>query len=246
MSYRYLVHDILETFKQEFDDKEFEFDHVLFWVQTVANRLTSQHVKKTNTGAFLSTYTAITVNKTTTSTAPDVVADRKYITLPSNVYDFNNDAAIEYISYELDTCTDNQPAWTQVFFQRTSPRKAYRLKYNAYEEPTPSNPYFYRVKNNIYLLGIECVQVATVEIGITASMDPTDVCDIDDEVRMPDELIPILRAEVLALGRFALQIPRERVNEGSDMTTQAITQKGVEVAQPPAPRTTEQQQTEQQ
>lgn len=232
-TYRYLSHDILETFKQEFDDKEFQLSHVVFWIQTISNRLVAQHSKKFMTGAFSSTFTGVTIQKATTSQIPDVVAGRKYISLPENVFDLDNDKAIQYISYELNTGCAERPAFTSVFFQPTTVMKAYRLEFNPYESPQPDNPYFYRVKNNVYLLGLECINIPTVEICLLTSQDPTDVCDLDDEVRIPDELIPILREQVLALGRFALQIPRERINEGSDMTTQAITQANVDVGSPP-------------
>ncbi len=220
-TFRFLAHDIMETFKQEFDDKEFQVSHVVFWIQTVSNRLVAQHSKKFMTGAFSSTFDAIPINVSKTSTAPDVIKDRKYITLPENVFDLENDKAIQYISYELDTGCAERPAFTSVFFQPTTVMKAYRLEYSPYEAPKPSNPYFYRVKNNVYLLGLECIDVETLEICLLTSQDPTDVCDLDDEVRLPDELIPVLRAEVLSLGRFALQIPRERVNDGSDASAES-------------------------
>lgn len=232
-TYRSVAYDILEIFKQQFDDKEFQIPHIVFWIQTIANRLTAQHSKKFMTGAFSSTFDNILIQKATTSSVPDTIKDRKFVTLPENVFDLENDKAIQYISYELNTGCAERPAFTSVFFQPTTVMKAYRLEYNPYESPKPSNPYFYRVKNKVYLLGIECIDVPSVEMCLLTAQDPTDVCDIDDEVRLPDELVPILRAEILSLGRFALQIPRERINEGSDMTTQRITQAGTELPSVP-------------
>lgn len=243
-TFRSVAHDILEAFKQEFDDKEFQIPHIVFWIQTVANKLVAQHSKKFMTGAFSSTFDGISVQKATTSVTPDTIKDRKFVALPENVFDLNNDKAIQYISYELNTGCAKRPAFTSVFFQPTTVSKAYRLEYNPYEKPQPSNPYFYRVKNNVYLLGIECIDVPTIEMCLLTSQDPTDVCDFDAEVRLPDELIPVLRFEVLSLGRFALQIPRERINEGSDMTTQRITQAGTDVPAPPEQPAAQQQQTE--
>ena len=45
-TYRYVCYDLLETFKQTFDDKEISITQVLFWVQIIENRLKSQHIKK--------------------------------------------------------------------------------------------------------------------------------------------------------------------------------------------------------
>ena len=70
--------------------------------------------------------------------------------------------------------------------------------------------------NRVYLVGVECIDIKDVEIAIKATVDPKDVCDLDDDIPLQDEFIDELMKEVLSIGRFVMMIPEERENEGSD------------------------------
>jgi hypothetical protein len=51
---------------------------------------------------------------------------------------------------------------------------------------------------------------------LLTALNPADVCDLDDEIPVSDELIFVLIQEVLQLARFVTFIPSERVNDGAD------------------------------
>ena len=97
---------------------------------------------------------------------------------------------------------------------------------DKYTTPSAKNPYFYRVGgksngvdvNRVYLLGLECIDVSDLEIAIKSSLNPKDICSLDDELPVPDELIQDLITEVLQLGRFVMMIPEELENTGEDET----------------------------
>jgi hypothetical protein len=92
--------------------------------------------------------------------------------------------------------------------------------------PSSTNPYFYRIGhkvdgsgvNRLYLLGVECVPVKTVEIAVKSSLDPKKLCNIDEEIPLPDEMVQELVMQVLQLGKFIMMMPKENVNDGADET----------------------------
>ena len=53
-----------------------------------------------------------------------------------------------------------------VKFTRTSPTKMQRLYFRDEETPSPDNPYFYRLNDRIYLLGVEQINITEVEVGL--------------------------------------------------------------------------------
>jgi hypothetical protein len=66
------------------------------------------------------------------------------------------------------------------------------------------------------LLGVECIPVVSVEIAVKSSLDPKTLCDIDEDIPLPDEMIQELIMQVLQLGRFIMLMPKEVTNEGED------------------------------
>jgi hypothetical protein len=216
MTYRYVVYDIEKSLKKSFDDADITFNQILYWVMVVANKLRLQHTLVTNTDLFTSTYCPV-----------EVLTDdkgRKYIDLPVQIMDLPNNAGVVYISYNVDTCSCKGPAFAQTFFEGVNLGEVQHLYLDKYTTPSAKSPYFYRVGdrangvdvNRIYLLGLECVNVTDVEIAVKTSLNPKDICDLDDNLPLPDELIQMLITEVLQLGRFVMMIPEERVNIGED------------------------------
>ena len=221
-TYRYIVYDIKETLKQNFDDEAITTAHVLYWVTVTANRLKYLHLKKLDktfgdkNGTFLSIFTELPILSHPTNQNPNIVENRKYINLPTSIMEFGRDGGISYLSFyfeDNDCC--KEPVWTKTFAQRTTPSLSHRLYYSSYEEPSPKNPYYYRVDDMLYILGIECVQVDKMEIGVYTVTDPNQVCSLEDTIDLPDHLIGQLKFEVLSLGKYALQFPRDAINEGS-------------------------------
>lgn len=223
-TYRYVVYDVLNTFKQVFDDATINPSQVLFWVNVVANRLRKQHQDKHDTGEYLTIFSDLKVKKDTT------LHNRHYIELPARIFDLDNEKGVKYITYNLETldCCF-APEFTQVFFQRTTPDKSHRLYLSKYEKPNIDNPYFYRVGDKIYFLGTECHNLSSVEIGLVTAFNTTITCQLDDEIPLPPDLIQVLILEVRNLGRLSLIVPKDNTNEGVDNTNDELRQRQLNV-----------------
>lgn len=214
---RHIVDDIAEDLKQIIDDKTIESSQIAFWVILIGNRLKSQHIGKRDSGSFLSVYDEVPVETKTISKLPNEIKNRKFIRLPRTIYDYDRDGGIDYISYCLEEPQDGcPPPFTNVTFDRTTPSKSERLYFSKYEKPSPARPYFYVVHDYIYLLGIECVDIKSLEIGIYSTLDPVTEIDLDAPFDFPDELLIILKRQVLDLGRFSLLMPEDRTNDGAN------------------------------
>ena len=215
---RHIVDDIVLDLRQNFDDKKIQVAQIAYWIIIVGNRLRAQHIQKRSSGAFLTTFAEVPVE------VSDVVGDnlvryRKYFDLPECIYDFNNDEAIHYISFSVDPELKHElPPLTQVKFSRTTPARLKSLYMHPYTKPNIKDPYFYRSGKRIYLLGVECVNIKNVEVGLFLSIPPITKIDLDEVFDFPEELIFVLKKQVLDMGRFALLVPQERINDGDDST----------------------------
>lgn len=214
---RTIVDDIVEDLKQTLDDKTIQPIQIGYWIVLIGNRLKSQHIGKRDSGSFLSVYDDVPVEKKSASKLPNEIKERKFIRLPRSIYDYDKDGGIEYISYCLEEPQEGcPPPFTNVLFNRTTPSKSGRLYFSKYEEPSPARPYFYVVHDYIYLLGIECVDIKSLEIGIYSTLDPITEIDLDAPFDFPDELLAILKRQVIDLGRFSLLMPEEKINDGAN------------------------------
>ena len=211
---RYIVYDILRDFKQRYANADISEYQMVYWVLVHADRLRKLHIEKRDSGEYIALHEVPVVS----------TGVRKYIVLPARIYDFDLDRGISFVTY-TQRSGDAVPIFTQVTFGRTTPAEAKRLSYREEEEPSPENPYFYRVGNNIYLLGVEDVPMEDVEVGIYSSLNPTSMSlDIDAYFDFPQDLVPILKRHVMDLGLFALNVPRDLTNDGVD-TEQGTQQK---------------------
>lgn len=213
---RHIIDDVAVTLKQTFDDKMIQRSQIAYWILLVGNTLKSQHILKRSSGAFLSTFGNIPLVSSNESVDKNIVKDRKYFVLPETIYDFDNDRAIEYICYVSDGGPLCPPQFTRQTFDRTTPKIAERLYYSRYEKPSPKNPYFYRIGNYIYTLGLEKVDIKFLEIGLYTALDPLTKIDIDQYFDFPDELVSILRRNVIDLAKYSYIFPQERANDGND------------------------------
>ncbi len=236
-TYRYVAKDIQTSLNKAFDDADIRLTQILYWIQVVANRIRLDQSEMTESGLFVSTFCPVSVEKD--------IKGRPYIDLPAQVMDLPNEKGIVYITYNMETeCCCAGATFAQVWFQPTYIGDVQRLYGDEYEKPTPSNPYFYRVGdkvngvdvNRVYLVGIECINVKDVEIAIKCSLDPANICDLDDTIPIPDERIEELMKSVLDIGRFVMLMPQERINQGADETSMQQPQPP-EV--PPAPQVNE-------
>lgn len=199
---RHIVFDALRMVKENHPAASVTVAQVAYWVITHADRLRAAHIGQASSGAFLNTFLDITV-------LVDPNSGRNYFVLPQSIYSFPGDQGIEYISY-MAALDGEDPTFTSVQFTRTTPAESRRLYMSEDERPTPANPYFYRSGANIYFLGCEQINLLTVEAGLFTNLQPVDsLLDLDAVFDFPQELVPILKAEVVALGLFVAKIPKE-------------------------------------
>lgn len=223
---RIVVDEIRESINQVFDDANITPAQVVYWIRVTANKLLSQHIQKRSSGAFLSTFDNIPVliSSASVSANNDVIKQRKFIQLPKEVFDFDTDRGIEYLAYVSDGGPLCPPRFTEVTFQRTTPKQTHWLYKSPYTEPSPSNPYWYRAGHNIYLLGVEAIAVPYLELGAYMPIDPLELIDLnyDQPFNFPAELMSQLKIEVISLARFSYLFPREsRANQGDEQPEQA-------------------------
>lgn len=239
MTYRYVIYDLDKSFNAAFDDADFTLNQIMYWVMVVANRMRLQQTIATNTDLFTSTFNNVPVLTDTKG--------RKYIDLPAQIMDLPNNSGVIYITYNEETCHCEGPSFAQVWFQGVNLGSVQHLYLDEYTKPSAKNPYFYRIGdhidgvkvNRIYLLGLECVDVIDLEIAIKATLDPKQVCSLDDEIPLPDEMIQDLMMQVLQLGRFVMLMPKEIINDGEDgaeLNTQMYANRSINL-----PETTQQQ-----
>ena len=226
-TYRNVANDISTSLKKQTDDSDIRLSQIVYWIQVVANRLMVDQYNKTETGLYTSTFYDV-----------QVLVDekgRKYVEIPGAIMDLPNEKGIVYVSYNYesgDCCSG--PPFAQVQFGVTKPETSRILYWSEDSKPSPQNPYFYRtgIKGKglrIYFLGLECINVDSVEMALRCSLDPSAVCDLDDTIPVPDERMEELIKTVLELGRWVTLMPNERINQGAD-------ESGEETTTQPAPR----------
>lgn len=215
---RHIVDDIETDLKQVLDDQTITKAQIAYWVIIVGNNILSEHIKRRDSGAFLSTF-ILPVNRFQTNKNPNEVKDRYYFRLPGSIFDYNKDAGISFIAYYRDKAKPGcPPEFTKTTFSRTTPAQAEALYMNRYEKPSESNPYFYRVHDIVYLLGTECIPMTDIEVGLFLCIPPVTEIDLDAPFDFPEERIEVLKRRVLDLGRFSLLLPQERINDGAPDT----------------------------
>lgn len=214
---RIIVDELQTTIKQTFDDKQVTKAQVAYLVILAANKLLGQHIAKRDSGQFLNIFGAVPVKVATDTIHPDLIKGRKYIELPGSIFDYDKDEGVEYIAYQDDELIC-PPSMAVKTFQRTSPSQAQWLYLNKYTTPSPKQPYWYRVNNLIYILGLEKVPVKNLEIGIYLTIDPLEEIDLDAPFRFPQELMEVLKRQVLDLARFSFLFDSraDRSNDGND------------------------------
>ena len=235
-TYRYVAYNIQQSYKKTYDDSDLSLTQIIFWINVVVARLRKENEKDFESGKYLTIFSPIEI------LIDQALHNRKYIDIPADIADMDEDRGIQYITYNYETnCCCLGASFAQVLFQPTHPSRAFRLMLDEFEKPTPKQPYFYRVSgvndcgnvNRIYFLGLECVDVQDVEIGIVCNASSTSNCSLDDEISLPEYLIEDLITRTLNLGRFLLVAPQENVNEGSDLTNRF--QQNTPTTQPPPP-----------
>lgn len=211
-TYRFVASDIQTSLKQMYDDADISIPLVVYWMHVFGDRLRMLHIGKYSSGAFLQRFKSVAVERDDADPYP-------FIELPQRVYDYDKDKGIDYITYTYSVSVGGEPVLGSVKFHRTTPSGLEALYMREEERPSPSNPYFYRIGDRSYLAGIERINVSTVEVGLYNTFDPNIFSDatfsLDNVFDFPEHLLPLLRREILEMGRFVLLVPDNVNNDGS-------------------------------
>lgn len=206
-----MTYSLVTGLKQTFPDRDFGLFECLYHVQLAANTIINQILDKHgSSGRFMSTYTDLPV-------LYDNKLNLPYFVIPQQVYDMSMEGGLTQLWYNIvvdDTC--DPPIWTQQQFQPTHFDTMHKLYLNEYTKPKSTNPYFFRVTDNIYLVGVSKIACKTVNTVVYATLDPKDVADLDQEIPLPDEYVEQLYYKVFSLGRFIANVPDERKLIGAD------------------------------
>lgn len=203
------IEESLTVIKQTFDDKSVSRAQVAYCYIIVANDLLSKHISKRDSGAFLNQFDNVPLQKE---------SNRKFIDLPGLIFDYDKDGAVEYLAYTSDGGKNCPPRFARITFTRTSPSEAQHLYLHPSTTPSPKLPYFYRIKNRLYILGLEGVPIKNLETGLYLTVDPLQEIDIDKSFDFPQELLKTLKMQVIDLIRYNWFFPKDSANTGQDET----------------------------
>lgn len=209
MNYREVVDDILSGLKQLIDDSDITRAQVVYWMHMSGNRFKQQHLNKTKDNQYLNYFSNI-----------DVVGNGfdKHLLIPAPIYDLANEGAIGFISYNATYTQGTRDVKTAIQFTPTRVESMRRLYYRDEERPTPSNPYYYLLDNHVRFLGVENIMMTGVQAGIFTGFNPITSVNLDDEFRFPLHLIPLLKQEIINMGRLVMLTPDNLTNDGEAVT----------------------------
>ena len=208
-TYRFVVYSILEAIKESKDDSDLKRNTVIFWTQVITNRLIQQRLskRKINSGEFLSHIGQIQVN---------IDGIRKYALMPSPIIDLENDNGIEQVTYYLEDFEYCDQPMT-IPFEKTSPAKVWSLYAIPVRKPTPSKPKMAREGSNLYLYGIENVNVQYIDMWLYTAINPQHLIDLDTDIPLAEDQIEVLINKVMGMARFAMLLPNDKTNIGGDL-----------------------------
>jgi hypothetical protein len=219
ITYRQALSDSVSMLKQVYGENAVQPSNVLYWITIVVNTLRAQFIEKRAvtggiSGENIKVFTDIPV-LTLPVTAGDQIKGRKHILLPINILNLERDDGINYVSYyHNEEAALGQASNTMTRFTRTTVGKLWRLYESNMEKPSPKNPYFYRIGDVVYLMGIEQILSPHIEIGLVFSVDFISINSLDDTINLPDHLLATLTFKVYEFGVFALKIPANDKNDG--------------------------------
>lgn len=198
------------SLKQAFDDREISSEQIAHWVIMAADRLNLLHTQKIDSGMLLTTFVV--------DIQQDGLRHRRYVELPTRIFDMDLDGAIRHMCYYMETDTDlDEPRFLQVLGYRTTPTQAHVM--NGHPDQRASSREFQFFRDNptrVYLIGVDDM-ITKMEIGLMVASPDIRSIVLTDEIRFPPETVLLLERHVLDLGRLALSLPGTKLaNDGSE------------------------------
>lgn len=218
-----IVDEVRTSIKQTFDDKEVSRAQVAHWVIIVGNALLALHKGKRRSGAFLSTY-SVPVQEVAEADGKNLLPWRKFIEIPSDIFDYDMDAGVEYMAF-YNPDPNCKPEMAYKTITRTSPAAIKWLNLSNRTKPGSISGefYFWRSKSIFYLVGLEALPVKEIEVGVYHTIKPLEQIDIDAPFEFPDELLAELKRRVTELARYSFLFKTDNNNDGAnDASSQQI------------------------
>jgi len=212
---RVVVDEIENTIKQVFDDKAISTAQVAYWTIITANQLLGQHNAKRSSGQFIKIFPEVPILEAEDNNVQNIIKGRKYIELPANIFNVDKDGGIDYLSY-YNPDEKCEPEFAKKTIYRTTQSQLQWLNLNRLTKPTPHTACFVRVGDIVYIYGIESVPVKMAEIGLYVTIDPLVKIDIDEPFFFPQELLYVLKRQVVDLARFSFLFKADDKNSGED------------------------------
>lgn len=226
-TYRSMAYSIQTAIKQNFDDLSVEINQIVYWITLIAKRARFDKIKKNRSDAYLVYFPDIPLKI-------DSVTGRKYAELPATIVDLDNDFGIKTVTF----CTDDSDMCEEPLsysFSRTQAGRVGALYGNPYRRPSSKNVYYFRakyriegaLKDVIFFLGLECLDVNCVDMYIYADESSDFICNLDEDINVSPEMEQIIYYEVINLAKSGFIISSDRQNDGSDEQSQKGYQKNI-------------------
>lgn len=228
VSIRVIRDDIKMSGGQMFDDQKVSDAQIEYWIIAHADLLSKKHIEnqgvheQKRSGLFLKTFVRdIALDDDGDFTDGNPLC-RKYITLPRSIYDIEMDGGVDYMCYYVSgECDGCPPRFIKTTFSRTTPMLLSIRGKTQYEKPSPKNPYWYREEDRLWLIGIESVPLSIlskVEVGLLTTLPDVINIDIDEPLRFPAELLPVLKRYVIDMLRINMGLPGTKLrNDGTEV-----------------------------
>lgn len=215
---RTIWYDIRKDAKQASANMEISDAQGIYWVLVAADRLRMLHIAKRRSGAYLSTFVL--------DVADDAqFADRRYVELGRDIYDYNLDAGIASLSYYLADAT--RPEFTRIELFRSDPSRMHSRFMSEYEKP-PRQRYFWREGSRLWFDKQSVGPlVPKLEAKLYTTLPTIQELDennlVDEPLPFPKELLFNLKLYVLDAARRSLSFPGQYlINDGMNRNASMI------------------------
>lgn len=219
MTLRWFIGELRVALGETIDDSLLSDRALVYYVSLCLNKVKEQEIARalrrndsTQLQSYVHTFQNIPVLE-------DAVRDRRYVTLPTNVYGVRNGRGVDFVAYyRIGLGANCPPEVARVQFDATTWRELldlYQSK-DPIRMPSAVRPRYIQEDGRLYLFGME-PQVKSLELGLLSSFDPATGLGMDEEVPVSPETLFDIRRMVLSLGSWVLLQPNERLlNDGRD------------------------------
>lgn len=187
-------------------------------VDKVQSQVLGKAVKNGDTRS-ISDMLSVFVVDVTAHEAPDN-SDWDYLSfvLPVELYSLQRDGAVSFVRYNrVDLPPNCPPQIARVRFTGTTLAALSTVYDSTYQKPSPSQPYYARSKDKVYIYGVDA-SIKKLLIGLYAALPAFEDINPDEELTLPDEYYYSVKKMILDLERWVLQVPQQRLkNDGRDL-----------------------------